>query len=844
MARDVVIRISAQDAASPVFKRLSSEAQQMGATVEQSSQKSGRAFDDFNRKAALMGAAIGSATLVLGQFAQKAAEEEVVFARLRQSIEATGKSYEDYAASVDQVIAQGEELSFADDQVADALARLTTQTGDAQVAIDQMGLAMDVARARNINLGTAAELVGKVHQGNIGILQRYGIAVEEGATATEALATLQQRTAGQAEAYAETTQGSIDRAKNAFDNLTESIGAHTGGMQELLLLLPGLTAGYTALAAAIGGVGAGLLKVVGPLALVAGAGIYAQQLNQRGSGTERTTAGALGGIAGFIPNVIPGSFGDALFADIQAQFLGIINSRDFEEAATGALISPFEVDAGGEVDLDTLYNRVANLLGVAPGTMSNKELEQLADLRAQAGGFGSTGQFLVSSAASNPNFIQTPSGSYVPLHVYQEQLRQNAMMLNQQIAAGQTSYVGAPGTGGLQNATGVNLTPNQYYGTQPTGYTGPYQPANQAIGGNAYGTPEQWRANNLMLQQESAAGSMATMGAASVTDWREQAQSLKDYRDALAAGRVELELLNGVQMNSADAQMTFKVTQDLLIEGQQEYTGQLGEYQTQLGYIDSAVDLLNQRKADGIALSAEEQTFLDNAASGQERLQGGVEDATIALGMQALQYAENMKLGDQLNDSMDGVNDSVGGLTESINALIETLGGVPPETKADVTTNAPEATAAIEATGAAATAIDGTNATVSVDADTSSFWAAIGGISGSIVGTAYLAVSAAGAAVGDPGGGMHGLTAMAHGGTAFDPLSNGISYALVGEVGPEIVKLARGDQVMPSGGSRAVMERGRRGDGQTIIVHGPTYIYPASTDVEQAVTRAYVGEWR
>lgn len=100
---------------------------------------------------------------------------------------------------------------------------------------------------------------------------------------------------------------------------------------------------------------------------------------------------------------------------------------------------------------------------------------------------------------------------------------------------------------------------------------------------------------------------------------------------------------------------------------------------------------------------------------------------------------------------------------------------------------------------------------------------------------------------------MHGVTAYANGGTAYDPLmprfanggmlSNGISYALVGEVGPEIVKLARGDQVMPSGGSRAVMDRGRGLSG-AIIVHGPTYIYPADTNVEKAVTAAYVGEWR
>jgi hypothetical protein len=53
----------------------------------------------------------------------------------------------------------------------------------------------------------------------------------------------------------------------------------------------------------------------------------------------------------------------------------------------------------------------------------------------------------------------------------------------------------------------------------------------------------------------------------------------------------------------------------------------------------SAEELLNERKAEGIALTEDQIDFLDRVDGAQERLQGGVEDATIALGEQALAYS-------------------------------------------------------------------------------------------------------------------------------------------------------------------------------------------------------------
>jgi hypothetical protein len=186
------------------------------------------------------------------------------------------------------------------------------------------------------------------------------------------------------------------------------------------------------------------------------------------------------------------------------------------------------------------------------------------------------------------------------------------------------------------------------------------------------------------------------------------------------------------------------------------------------------------------------------------------------------------------------------------------LGGVPPSTDAEVTDNgtAQAVTDDVGVTKAALTDLDGTNATASVHvaglAESNTSLASALGMLNSLDGTNATASFTTThttnyVQTGAPtGAGMHGMTAMAHGGTAFDPLmprfANGGTYALVGEVGPELVKLSRGDQVMPTGGSRAMLERGR-GRGGTITVQ-TLNLYPASPDVDAQIRAAVLGEWR
>jgi hypothetical protein len=172
--------------------------------------------------------------------AQAAGEEEKGIVRLQAAVEASGGTWDTASGKIETYIAkQSQRTALDDGEARDALTRLITATGDYEKSLGLMGLAQDLAIGKDIDLKTAAEIVGKVSEGNVSILTRYGITLQDGATATEALAVLQERFGGQAEAYGATFEGAQQRMGIAMGNLKETIGG---------FLLPILTELFTSLA--------------------------------------------------------------------------------------------------------------------------------------------------------------------------------------------------------------------------------------------------------------------------------------------------------------------------------------------------------------------------------------------------------------------------------------------------------------------------------------------------------------------------------------------------------------------------------------------------------------------
>ncbi|MDQ2913642.1 MAG: phage tail tape measure protein [Chloroflexota bacterium] len=236
---------------------LETDSTKFDAGIAKAEEKTGKLGGTFGKLGAAGKVAVGvvGGTMVgaLSDFARAAADDEANAAKLEQAINNSGVAFEDYTGSIDAAIKKGQDLAFSDDATRNSLASLTESTGSVDEAMKRLPVAMDLARAKGISLEAAAKLLGKVSDENTTSLKKYGIVMDEGATATDVLAKVQQVAGGQAEVYGKSTKGSIDKVKDSIGEFTEGIGASLGPAQGLIALLPGVSGGMSIAGGAVGG---------------------------------------------------------------------------------------------------------------------------------------------------------------------------------------------------------------------------------------------------------------------------------------------------------------------------------------------------------------------------------------------------------------------------------------------------------------------------------------------------------------------------------------------------------------------------------------------------------------
>lgn len=226
---------------------------------------------------------IGAVAIGAGGLLIHAADKlEKAHVRLETAIENNGQSYDDFKGKVSSADSQMEKLGFTADQTETALGTLTTVTGDANVAINEMANVADLARYKNISLSDAGDLVGKIFQGNSKVLKTLGLDIdttalkhaqgaEKVALFGEIMDKVHVKIGGQAAAYSRTLSGEIDRYKATVTDFVERNGKTFGTV--LVTVATGMVAIAEATPVArsaiqaIGGVGWGNLA--------AGAGIAA-----------------------------------------------------------------------------------------------------------------------------------------------------------------------------------------------------------------------------------------------------------------------------------------------------------------------------------------------------------------------------------------------------------------------------------------------------------------------------------------------------------------------------------------------------------------------------------------
>jgi phage-related protein len=197
--------------------------------AEKRAGKFGRSMGSVGKLAGAAGLAGGVALAVgaLKSAVGAAKEAEVSQKKMEAQLRASGIAYGRHKDQIENTIqAQSRLAAFDDEDLQDSFTNLVRTTGDVNEALKLNALAADLARGKNMSLEAASKVIGKVAAGNVGALGRLGIALGDGATKTEALAAVQKKFGGQAEAFGNTAAGSQQKFQVALENLQESIGKH------------------------------------------------------------------------------------------------------------------------------------------------------------------------------------------------------------------------------------------------------------------------------------------------------------------------------------------------------------------------------------------------------------------------------------------------------------------------------------------------------------------------------------------------------------------------------------------------------------------------------------------
>jgi hypothetical protein len=161
-----------------------------------------------------------------------AAEAERVWRNLAGTVEAAGVKFNEIEADVRGLAEAFQDVTIHDgEDFAGALTRMISLTGDVSASLNNMGMVANVAsQFFGGDLGGAVELVSKVMNGNLTLLQRMGIRVK---TAQEGLEVLARRSFGAAERAANTFSGRVARLNNFMGDLREELGDVVTGSGEV-----------------------------------------------------------------------------------------------------------------------------------------------------------------------------------------------------------------------------------------------------------------------------------------------------------------------------------------------------------------------------------------------------------------------------------------------------------------------------------------------------------------------------------------------------------------------------------------------------------------------------------
>lgn len=211
---ELQIVISALDNATATLKSIASNTETMSSTVDSGTQKVGISFDGLVEHILASAVAyrvlIGAMTEVEDFFTnsiQSALTLSETMAQVKVDVDNAGLSYSQFGPQIDAVAQSNVNLGFTQNDTELSMGKLILATGSFSQALSLNALAMDLSRAKGIDLNSSTVLIEQVMAGNTRALKQYGISLDSATTSAQALTILHDKLAGSATAFASSVGG-------------------------------------------------------------------------------------------------------------------------------------------------------------------------------------------------------------------------------------------------------------------------------------------------------------------------------------------------------------------------------------------------------------------------------------------------------------------------------------------------------------------------------------------------------------------------------------------------------------------------------------------------------------
>lgn len=200
--------------------------------MEEQSIKTGAAMSTFNSKALLLRAGLIAGAFAAFEFGKTAVEAaartQEAMARLDTALKNTGNATKTASEEVKGFAENARNLGFSVPETATALGTLITATGNVKDSQHLAGVAMDLARYKHIDLGTAATILARGTQGTAKAFKEMGITLDTSLPKQQAINKafneLEARLKGQNDAYLKTFPGQLKVIGAQFESVASTVG--------------------------------------------------------------------------------------------------------------------------------------------------------------------------------------------------------------------------------------------------------------------------------------------------------------------------------------------------------------------------------------------------------------------------------------------------------------------------------------------------------------------------------------------------------------------------------------------------------------------------------------------